>query len=121
MNLSTLLKTDVDGIRAELAAVREMVSAIGHDVPALSGRATGILQRFCSIACHVTSMETIAGAGRITGSLEALPKQERAESLPLFAAASAPPPSAPPSLALLQSLHRAGDHTLDPAGNSNNS
>lgn len=108
MNFSAAMAKDIAGVRHELAAIRGLASEMGHDHPALLIKCTAIMQRGIALAAHVNSIEVIASAGRMLGAVEHEEPQKPVGDLPLFAGVERSP------LELLASLHRAGDHTLDP-------
>lgn len=110
-------ETAFGGRRKELEAIRLAASAIGHALPAAVGRATTIMQCCCGVASYVTSAEIITRVAQRADGMPVNAPQAPVEETPLFAMASATavkPFVEPDPLRALASLHRAGDHSLDP-------
>jgi hypothetical protein len=109
MNFSEIMAADIKGARAELTALREKFMTAAHELPGLQALVMDLQHHGIALAAYLSSIEATAAAGRMVGNLEPSTRQEAVETLPLFL-----PAAGPPAAALLRSLHRAGDHTLDP-------
>lgn len=103
------MRADLACIRAELALLEELPS------PAVSRITGNIRVIMLSLASRINELSVHQAARRMVGEEPALVRAAPVEELPIFAAAdkalTAPEVA---RLKQLQSLHRAGDHSLDP-------
>ena len=115
--MSRQIASVIKGMRSEIGCMREDLTRAGHRHPPVCNAVTDVLQRCMSLLAHVTMLETIAAAKRVVGEHQQLPKQESPESyeLPFAAGREAELDGHRRGIdkRLLQTLHRAGDHTLD--------
>ena len=111
MNLADALAADLAGILSDLGEMREIAVAMGHLAPHLANKATDLMQRGMSATARVNGMKATVAAARMIGAMEPKTVPVPVEDLPLFAPRDVPPVNLP---AVLRSLHRANDHSLDP-------
>jgi hypothetical protein len=109
--LSDKIKALLKGIRAETGGVREVCVTTGHRAPAVANAMSDVVLRLISIEAYLKSLEVIAAAERMTQRLEPVTVQGDVGHLPLFA--GVPVMSTREHEQMLQTLHRAGDHSLD--------
>lgn len=109
----------IAGIRGEVALIGEDLTRLGHRVPAACPVITDIKLRLTALMTYVRSLETTVAARRQAGKEEAKTRQERPEDYELALAAAAravpmvPEISAQTRRKMMDTLHRAGDFTLD--------
>lgn len=130
MTLKDELDAVVKSAVSDMGEIRAQLTALEHAMPGVCGRTGNIRQIMMTLTTRLTGIKVIAAKEVMCGNEEPATKQERLEDLELFAGVMAPMPlpeitpkdlqcvmrhssQARGQAALLNSLHRAGDHSLD--------
>lgn len=113
MSLEARVGRECAEIRAEIASVRLVFGEIEQACPAMmelcaSGRVT-----LAGLAAKVNALDVTLAALRMTGQAPALPEQKKVEETPLFSLPVGRPLQEADLERMRESLHRAGDHSLD--------
>ena len=119
MTLKDELDAVVKSAISDMGEIREQLTELEHAMPGACGRTANIRQIMMTLATRLTGIKVIAAKEVMCGNEEPATKQECTEDLELFANAPRNDGSLKPyrplpyHSAMLESLHRAGDHTLD--------
>jgi len=122
----------IAGLRSEIGAIGEDLTRLGHRLPVACPAIIDVKNRLMAMSAHVRSLETTVAARRLVGKEEPKKLQQRAEDMELPLTSGVGGGSSrgvekacfwvkgPDTLKreqrthMLESLHRAGDRTLDP-------
>lgn len=142
MSLQTRAASECDVMRARMASMRMIIGELEDLMPAAHRLLASLRVEMCCLAADLNALDTTCAAQRALGERAPLLPQAPVESTPLFASAAAPaevppfkalatapePEPGPARMpvgraltahdvaahkALLRTLHRAGDRTLD--------
>lgn len=113
-NLRDQVERDLEGAIAEHDNVRAVLKRIDKQAPELAGLTLEIRHCLMAMNARYIGIRTTLGAHTMCGTLEARTAQEPVAGLPLFVMATREDCEAAARRRILPSLHRAGDHTLDP-------
>ena len=113
--LSRNLDGPIAGLRAEIGSIGEDLTRLGHRYPVMCPAITDIKHRLTTMITHVRSLETTMSSRRQAGKEAAKVKQEKPEhyELPLTSSVRAPEISEETRKRMIQTLHMAGDRSLD--------
>lgn len=112
MTLKDEIDAAVKSAISDMGEIRAELSALEHAIPVACGRTQNIRHIMMTLATRLQGIKVIAGKEVMVGNEDPATRQERTEDMELFAARTLlVSKTADP--ALLASLHRAGDHTLD--------
>lgn len=100
-------------IRAEIASVRLVFGEIERACPAMMELCGSGRVALAGLAAKVNALEATLGALRMTGQAPQLPEQKPVVETLLFSLPVGRPLQADDLERMRESLHRAGDHSLD--------
>jgi hypothetical protein len=108
------MRDDMALMRAELTKLEGLVEVLR--IPAVTRVTTNVRVTMIDLAARITELESNEAARRMCGEVPALVPQKPVDELPMFARATRDGHvlTADQIEAMQLSLHRAGDHTLDP-------
>ncbi|HRJ11588.1 MAG TPA: hypothetical protein PK490_12295 [Prosthecobacter sp.] len=107
MSLQARAGNECAAMRARLASMRVIIGELEDMLPAARELLASLRVEMCCLATDINALDTTCGALRMTGQQPPLQPQDPVESTA--------------HKAMLRSLHRAGDHTLDPEDDEGNS
>jgi len=122
MSLENRMDTEEAAVTACLERLRAKVTRLEQAVPTLIPLTLAVRHEMIDLLSHVRALRTTHAAARMVGLEAPLAQQAPIEELPIFnhghvlTAHDVQRMNERPgnASAFLQSLHRAGDHSLDP-------
>ncbi len=115
MSLEARIGRECAEIRAEVTSVRLVFVEIEQACPALAQLCASGRMALIGLTAKVNALDTTLGAMRMTGQAPPLTEQKPVEETPLFALPLGRPLEPADLERMRDSLHRAGDHSLDEA------
>lgn len=113
MSLEARVGRECAAIRAEVASVRLVFGEIEQACPAMAGLCASGRLALIGLTAKINALDTTMGALRMTGQAPPLPEQKPVEETPLFSVPAGRPLQETDLERMRESLHRAGDHSLD--------